>query len=741
MNHVGERSGATPWARARTRLDSVGPSIERTPSGRGRLARDDAWGLALFTACWLNFAGRLLFMTGHLFSVDHFSNDAPARMYAAHCLRQGQWPTWNPLLLCGFPFLSESQVGIFYPPFYLYVLWPSIKANDLYACLHYYWAGLGVIVYLRHRGFSPLAAALTAITLMTGQSSQMAQGLSGGLAVASFLPWAVYLLDKVIEGNRRAGWMLALVNAVIVLPGVPNITVLVYASELCYLVVVGGLARWAQWPRDLSLMYLFPAALAAVQVAPLIEFFLSSNRAKGTNWDLVATRVAPRDYLFWANFVHPSTTLGDLWRRAIYCLIAGLAVSGIARRGALSWRVQWVLLMTLSYGAATGMEMFQWIWRLPILSIFQYPVVYLMPAVVSFHMLVGNGIDGLLRAVRRRWPESAGRWAWGVGITLGALLSTDHLGHLCSHEDLVKSAWGPVQKALSDRQGARLWPYDSLYVASDEGKNLEATILDGLRFAAANSNQFWRIPVIDQFDMTHTVSPGPIVELFAGVPEDSAWTRKLMRMGGVTHLSGDRPPPFADLEILHGEPPRLYRLPDALGPGWMVFATKIENDSGRRLSFLRSNEFDPASQVVLEKDLGDSLETVSEPPPRALTLGGERVQERTPKTAADWKVIARRESPTRVVLDVETASAGVLVIPESYSPSTVARMDGAPAKVFRANHAFRAVFMPSGKHRVEMVEENKTLLFGALISLAAITVWVESMIGWGTRLTASSERS
>ena len=40
----------------------------------------------------------------------------PYRAYAAHSIRSGQVPLWNPYLFLGVPFLANPQTAVFYPP-------------------------------------------------------------------------------------------------------------------------------------------------------------------------------------------------------------------------------------------------------------------------------------------------------------------------------------------------------------------------------------------------------------------------------------------------------------------------------------------------------------------------------------------------------------------------------------------------------------------------------------------------
>lgn len=66
------------------------------------------------------------------------------------------------------------------------------------------------------------------------------------------------------------------------------------------------------------------------------------------------------------------------------------------------------------------------------------------------------------------------------------------------------------------------------------------------------------------------------------------------------------------------------------------------------------------------------------------------------------KVAVRLHSPERVDIDAEVPGTGnaVLASTERYAAGWKARVDGAPADVFRVNLYFRGVIVPPGKHTV-----------------------------------------
>lgn len=59
---------------------------------------------------------------------------------------------------------------------------------------------------------------------------------------------------------------------------------------------------------------------------------------------------------------------------------------------------------------------------------------------------------------------------------------------------------------------------------------------------------------------------------------------------------------------------------------------------------------------------------------------------------------------------------GFVALADTYYPGREAWVDGAPAHLYRANHAFRAVWLPAGEHEIEFRFHLPGLRTGAVIS-------------------------
>ena len=85
--------------------------------------------------------------------------------------------------------------------------------------------------------------------------------------------------------------------------------------------------------------------------------------------------------------------------------------------------------------------------------------------------------------------------------------------------------------------------------------------------------------------------------------------------------------------------------------------------------------------------------------------------------------------PNQLVYEVNAAKAGVIVFSEIYYPDWKATIDGQPADIARADYVLRAMYVPAGKHTIEMtfkptsVRTTETIAYIALFILFAGAVW------------------
>jgi hypothetical protein len=129
---------------------------------------------------------------------------------------------------------------------------------------------------------------------------------------------------------------------------------------------------------------------------------------------------------------------------------------------------------------------------------------------------------------------------------------------------------------------------------------------------------------------------------------------------------------------------------------------------------LRDPAHDLVSAVILDPADAATLGAIAEP-------------------AASDTVRIVDDAPERLVLATQTRGPALAVVTDAYYPGWVATVDGRPAPILRADHAFRAVAVPAGEHRIEMRYMPASLRLGALVSgLGALVAGAMLLAGRGS---------
>ena len=137
--------------------------------------------------------------------------------------------------------------------------------------------------------------------------------------------------------------------------------------------------------------------------------------------------------------------------------------------------------------------------------------------------------------------------------------------------------------------------------------------------------------------------------------------------------------------------PRAYIVPDY----------HIEDTNA--LEVLTSPEFDPRKMVVLNRN------------PQVPHPDSEYAM--CPATIVEY-------SPNKVICMTDCPYAGFFVLSDNWHPDWRVFTDGDEQELFRANHTFRAVYVPAGEHEVVFMYISTYYRTGRVISVIALIILV-----------------
>lgn len=179
---------------------------------------------------------------------------------------------------------------------------------------------------------------------------------------------------------------------------------------------------------------------------------------------------------------------------------------------------------------------------------------------------------------------------------------------------------------------------------------------------------------------------------------------RLLRLGAVAKVIALHEHGLEELRLerrlpsLVGDPIRVFAVPDPLPRAFLVGRTRIA-DGAAAFNALLDPAFDPRVEAIVAEGA---------PLGAATDLEG----------SIRW--LERRADRQR--LETTSERPALLVLADAYDPGWRASVDGAGARLLRANVAFRAVAVPEGRHVIELVYRPRAVGTGLAVSGAAIVV-------------------
>lgn len=146
--------------------------------------------------------------------------------------------------------------------------------------------------------------------------------------------------------------------------------------------------------------------------------------------------------------------------------------------------------------------------------------------------------------------------------------------------------------------------------------------------------------------------------------------------------------------------------PYAYGNAWFVNNIKYVENANEEIETLY--DIDPKDIAVVDKQFEEVLKGVT-----------------TAKTDSLSAITLTGYSPNHLVYETNNTNDGIAIFSEIYYPDGWnVTIDGEPATLARANYILRALYLPAGKHVVEMsfdpqsLHTTETIAYGALILLS-----------------------
>ena len=82
------------------------------------------------------------------------------------------------------------------------------------------------------------------------------------------------------------------------------------------------------------------------------------------------------------------------------------------------------------------------------------------------------------------------------------------------------------------------------------------------------------------------------------------------------------------------------------------------------------------------------------------------------------------DQPQKLSIIISSSEAGWVVISDTWFPGWRAELDGIRVPIFRANYLFKAIKIPSGKHKIDIEYQPLSFFLGIIFSTLGLIVLI-----------------
>jgi hypothetical protein len=706
----------------------------------------------------------------------------PLAHYAREQIWKGHIPLWNPLSHCGIPFLAQWNTGLCYPLAWFYLLLPLPWSLNYFCLGHLLLAGWGMYSLARRWTANSFAATAAGLVYALNGFAINCLMWTGCLAAYTWLPLVVLWVSRGWRQGGRPMLFGIIAASMQMLAGAPEFVLLTWLM-LASLWLTPYLRRLASriFRRShatapltaqrspftllsptsssarLLMIGLLVTGLSAVQLLPFLQFAAHSDRPSGqynAAWSM------PLDGL--ANFLVPlfhctKTILGthiqvnQQWTTSYYVGIPTIALASIGLWKGRSVKVWWLTAAAL-FGILMALGDHTFVYPLakrifPPLGMLRYPIKFILPTIFALPLLAAFGIKRALKqefASLKRCigitgaallgltvlivtvarvapaPDEVWRTTFSSALSRAALLLLAFTTlFLIRKSDITKRNWIALALLVllscdltthTSRQNPTVQNavYDALTFGQPMPKSGESramvsphieSLLNHISYAdpfvyyAGNRKSLFGdcnlledIPKVNGFFPMHLREQQELTDLLynpTNYPSD------LFDFLGVTRISSD--------EKLWEWNSRQSALPLVTAGQKPIFA-----DRPQTLAALLSN-FKPAEVAYLPADAAGQLSVSN----------SAKVQIHQTEFSAD-----------RIAATANAQTPALVVISQTHYPAWKAFVDGRPTPLWRANHAFQALEIPSGKHEIRLEYRDTAFHIGCAITLCSVIIWL-----------------
>ena len=689
----------------------------------------------------------------------------PGGEFLRRGIRRGEWPWWDPYVGGGAPSMANLTQSYSFPPYLLLVALgngPALK-NAYFLTVLLAAAFFSYLLLRKHHLSREASLAGAVAVLFSGGLNQNLGSFIG--QAAACLPPALFLTRCFFERPtwRRAA-LLAAGYAVLALASFPPLLLAAFGLSALYagITIAAGGDRLRRATRYLAaaalslglVAFCYLPAIAAMRESPQAKAIYSSASSATVRWALFSQLLSP--VLMGGSKVELDPPMPQIgWITLPYAGVVVILLAGLA--GPVGPRTTRLFFWTLAAGAAlivlkmAGIEPLQSLGGLPGLRSIHFAHYFGVPLTILLGFAAGIGLERLLTgkvSQARVWLIALGVAGVALAMLTVALVrgtfvhprAADWLTRWYFLVALLVATSG-VALALAGRREPSLrrqractaaifgllaiegvihtfyprqnrwdvWKHPVPYVQELQARRGEGRVFSAgvLNANAASAFEVYGI------DSLMTFSSGRMFELYKRYAAPQAYL--FLREASLLPPEGVLDAANVGLVVLR-EGTNLALLAEAEGRGYR----KVFADDYVRL-FLRPTEpryYFTSQYRRLPR--GQSLEALAgKRAAREILVEEAPPFPALPNDGREPPVMVEELARNRVALRVRATRPGLVYCSENYFPGWRATVNGRPAPILAANHAFRAVPVPAGDVAIELSYFPPGLLPGSIVSSVA----------------------
>lgn len=653
------------------------------------------------------------------------------KSYYADSIKNGTVPFWNPYNFSGTPFLAHPSVAAFYPFNLIFLIMPLSYAFAVFLYLHLLIGGWGMYLLLKRN--TDTVSSLTGSVIFS-LSGMMALRIYAGhvdiISTVVWIPWFFsYIMKYLTEKSKSVFVKSILFLALMILAGYQAVVIFTIELISIFILVNTILMHNRQgmikiiFEKFIKLILICVTAygLASVQVLPTLEFVSRSIRALGLSYE--AASKGSYQWDTFRLFLDPFAYGNPLWHKYSYhgpgpnyhelAYFSG-AIPVIIISVYLLWHIIGIikkrkidpivtgliipLIFFLLLSLGKNFPLHSFFYQIfPPYRLFRFPSQHLIIAVFLIALISGL----IISRIKNVWF----RLIILIMITI-ELVRFDRL--FIQLSDLPTLQFDSRLTDLAKRGEISGWLLPYFYVVSPvrSAMDFESTsyfqILSTSGYNPLILNNYYRF-----IDLLNKVSGSSVPYFNVEIPLpdlkspliDYLNVDLLLADTRDTFITGKIPDRFELIEKTSKY--SLYKNKKSAPPFFSVsHAISYQSRDDAETDILNGKS-DLRKTVILELENKDVL--------RRWNINCSE------KSRSDVKIV--NYTPNRVILSVNADCNGILSSSEIYYPGWKAEIDGKKTDILLANTAFRAIYLPSGNHKVIFYYQPDIYYLGGLISI------------------------